>query len=105
MSIRNVYVEIDFDETINNFRCKTEEVGEYIANLADGDNFNLIHLDVPVQGKIKYAKECKPYGFYFESDDKLLTVELNDGMYGYIEQKVDDDSQYLGVEKETINKF
>jgi len=26
-------------------------------------------------------------------------------MYGYIEQKVDDDSQYLGVEKETINKF
>ena len=105
MSTHTVYVEIDFDEAINSFKCKTEEVGEYIATLSDGDVFSLIHLDVPVQGKIKYAKECKPYGFYFESDDKLLTVELNDGMYGYVEEKIADGSAYLGTEKESINKF
>ena len=45
-----------------------------------------------VLGTIKYSEDCKPYGYYFVSNDGQLTIELNDGMYGFIERQREDEN-------------
>ena len=105
MATHNMYVQIDFDETLNKFKCLSDGLGDLLTTISDGDVFTLVHQGTQVLGTIKYSEAYKPYGYYFISNDEQLTMELNDGMYGYIERLVEDGSSYFGVEKEPLNKF
>jgi|GEM_PF-2983959 len=105
MATHNMYVQIDFDEDIKKFICKSDGLTDIVATLNVGDVFTIVHQGTNVLGTVQYSETCQPYGYYFLSNDDRLTLELNDGMYGYVERIVKDGSFYFGAEKETVNKF
>ena len=81
MATHNMYVQIIFDEKTKKFNCYAD-LGEVLTTLNDGDVFTISQQDTTnVLGTIKYSEDCKPYGYYFVSNDGQLTIELNDGMY------------------------
>ena len=80
----NLHVQLTYDEKAKRFDCRNR-LDEAIASLLNGDVFTLDHLNTTVLGIVKFSPECKPYGFYFESNDGQLKVQLTDGMKGYVE--------------------
>lgn len=87
MATDNMYVQIIYDKKTKKFNCYAD-LGEVLTTLNDGDIFTISQQDTTnVLGKIKYSDDVKPYGYYFISDDGLLTIELNDGMYGFIKRE------------------
>ncbi len=87
MSTDNMYVQIIYDEKTKKFNCYAD-LGEALTTLNNGDIFTISQQDTTnVLGKIKYSRDVKPYGYYFVSDDGHLTIELNDGMYGFIKRE------------------
>ena len=92
MATHNMYVQIIFDDKIKKFNCYVD-TGEVVTTLNAGDVFTISQQDTTnVLGKIKYSQDCKPYGYYFVSNDDLLTIELNDGMYGFVERQREDEN-------------
>lgn len=81
---QNIHVQLVFDEKAHRFDCHNR-LDEVVASLVNGDVFTLDHLNTTVLGTIKFSHDRRPYGFYFVSNDGELTVELNDGMKGYVE--------------------
>lgn len=81
---QNIHVQLLFDEKAQRFDCYNR-LDEVIAHLVNGDVFTIDHLNTTVLGTIKYSHDRLPYGFYFVSNDGQLTVDLKDGMKGYIE--------------------
>lgn len=80
----NLYVQLTYDENSKRFDCHNR-LDEVVASLVNGDVFTIDHLDTTILGTVKFSPDCKPYGFYFESNDGEFTIELNDGMKGYVE--------------------
>lgn len=80
----NLYVQLNYDEKSKRFDCHNR-LDEVVASLVNGDVFTLDHLGTTILGTVKFSLDCKPYGFYFESNDDEFKIELNDGMKGYVE--------------------
>lgn len=99
MGMKTQYVEIDFCHEKKRFICKSDREGIVLKVLECGDKFHLNYMDEATVGHVKAAEEAKPYGYLFLSEDELLKVELEPGMYGYIEEDLPD-SRYLGAEPE-----
>lgn len=80
----NLHVQLTYDEKAKRFDCRNR-LDEVIASLVNGDVFTLDHLNTTILGTVRFSPDCKPYGFYFESNDGEFKIELNDGMKGYVE--------------------
>ena len=92
MATHNMYVQIIFDEKTKKFNCYAD-LGEVLTTLNDGDVFTISQQDTTnVLGTIKYSEDCKPYGYYFVSNDGQLTIELNDVIYVFIELQREDEN-------------
>ena len=74
---------------------KRKNLGDVVTTLNDGDVFTLSQQDTTnILGTIKYSLEdYAPYGYYFVSDDNQYTVELGDGMYGFIKRHREDENE------------
>jgi len=101
MGMKTQYVEIDFCHEKNRFICNSDRLHETLKVLEHGDKFHLDYLDATTIGHVKASPDAKPYGYQFVSEDGILTVELEPGMYGYIEEDMPG-SHFLGAEPEKV---